>query len=629
MTNELNEMVKNIDTIRSKKRAGFAFPLFSILSRHSYECGDIYSLKVLKNWAVKCGFTIIQILPLNDMGFGRSPYSSVSAFAIDPIFISLYLLGRNEKSRSTIVKSIHINHERIRMLKLVYLRQEFKNRSSKELFAELDRYADNNKWIYPYSVFKILYEKNQGAHWKDWEIGSEYNKEIEKKIIQENQEEFYFKVWLQYIAFQQLREVKKELEDDGIYLLGDMPILTSENSADVWSKRSLFNLNLKAGAPPDYFSKEGQNWGFPIIHWGAMKKENYQWWKDRLQYLENFYHLYRIDHVLGMYRIWAVPLGMKSARYGYYSPQVGVNREDFQIQSQDEENSNPEKTPTQMDVDKYVDEKMIYEFQKDHFIFHWDFYLSDAYQKLSDEEKAKLIELSNKHIEEDEAKWRRMGEEILDFFMEVSNMLPCAEDLGAVPQFVRDSIYEKKIIGLDVIRWTRNFETGEFFPHDKYRKNAVSTLSVHDTSTALAWWDEISPTEKIEFLKTIMDEKSFSKYKIVEDETNVLDYEKVFKALEEIDRYQLLEMMIKFSLNTKSIFSINLLHDYIFDKNLSGSVEKGGSMIYKPEEHRINVPGTPESKNWSYRYPFHAEQLVENDELTQKIRDLLQETERI
>ncbi|MCB1190353.1 MAG: 4-alpha-glucanotransferase [Leptospiraceae bacterium] len=615
------------EIIRSKKRAGFAFPLFSILSRHSYECGDIYSLRILKDWAEKCGFSIIQILPLNDMGFGRSPYSSVSAFAIDPLFISLYMLGRGEKSRSSTVKSIHINHERIRMLKLVYLRQEFKKRSSEELFKVLDEFASVNDWIYDYSAFKILYEKNQGKHWKNWEYGSKYSKEIQKEIIQNNKDEFYFKVWLQYVAYQQLKEIAKELEEKGIYLLGDMPILTSENSADIWSKTYLFNLELKAGAPPDYFSKDGQNWGFPIINWDAMKTENYKWWRDRLKYLENFYHLYRIDHVLGMYRIWAVPSGMETARYGFYSPQIGTIGEEFTYKETKEDQIQTEKP--KLDLKKYVDDKIIYEFQKDHYVFHWDFYLSQAFQKLSEDEKKRLVELSQKHLSEDEAIWKKMGEEILDLFMESSSMLPCAEDLGAVPQFVRESIHKKQIIGLDVVRWTRNFDSGDFFPYDNYRTNAVSTLSVHDTSISLAWWDEISPSEKIEFLKTIMDKEAFSKYQIIEEETKQIDYEKVFKAMEEIDRVKLLEMMVKFSLKTNSIFSINLLHDYILSKDLSGSIEQGGDMILHPEEHRINVPGTPESKNWSYRYPFHAEQLVAQTNLNDKIRDMLREAERL
>ena len=184
-------------------------------------------------------------------------------------------------------------------------------------------------------------------------------------------------------------------------------------------------------------------------------------------------------------------------------------------------------------------------------------------------------------------------------------MQACAEDLGAVPSFVRDSIHENKIIGLDIIRWTRSFEDGSYIPAAEYRQLAVSSLSVHDTSIALDWWNTISHE----------DQKAFRKLIHLKQTHN--------------DPSEVLRAMLRFAFSTNSLFSINLLHDFLFDPVYFPEESSNNNMLSHPEKHRINVPGTPEDKNWSYRFPFYVEDLLNNVRHMEEIRFMLEESGRI
>jgi 4-alpha-glucanotransferase len=570
----------------TKRRAGISLPLNSLLTKQSFECGDFYSLEKILPFVKDSGFTILQLLPLNDLGKGRSPYSSISSFAIDPIYISLYKLDLPFKSRKDKIASLQIDISRVRELKVSYLRDYYDSHFENNMEKEVTSFLNKFPYMRTYACFKILYDKYNGKSWETWQE-NQYTIELENKIINENLSEFNFQIWLQIISYTQLKEIKELYTKEGIFLKGDMPILTSRNSADVWSKSNLFHLHLQAGAPPDNFSAEGQNWGFPIFNWEEMKKENYKWWKDRLHYLENFFDFYRIDHVLGMYRIWAIPQSAISAKHGYYYPQHGVSREEF-----NEVGLNP---------DDFTKREIIYEFEKDHFIFYWDFYKMEGYYTLDETIKAKLFPLSHKHIKEEEIFWRKEGEEILKIFRESSSLIPFAEDLGAVPEFVRHSIHENKVIGLDIIRWTRSLTDGHFIKKEDYRQLAVSSLSVHDTSLILEWWSTLSEEDKKEFKE-------------------IISYDENEKSL--------LKQFLKFAFSTNSLFSIQLLQDVLYHESLFELVKEENNPLLHPEKHRINIPGTDEDKNWGYRLPLFAEDLSSGIEAKKDLLLLLKISNR-
>lgn len=568
-------------SIKEKRRGGILVPLSSLLSKYSFESGDIYSLYPLGEFAKEVGFSIIQLLPLNDTGFGTSPYSAISAFAIDPLYISLHDLGIETYTRKKEF-SRKINHERIRNAKLVALRKKYEeNLVSNQTSAH--QFLAKNPWCYAYAAFRQILSETNGSPWWTWKEDYQNPSQAKEICFSQKKDDTLFWVYLQKIAFDQLSAVKEHFEILGIFLKGDMPILTSKNSSDVWEYCDYFELNLHAGAPPDQFSPTGQNWGFPVLKWDVLKKTGYQWWKDRLRYLEHFFHLYRIDHVIGMYRIWAVPSHEETAVHGWFHPQIGTPKEKFL-----ELGLNP---------DEFVAKHLIYEFKKDSFIFTWDFWKKSGYVELAEEIKAKLYPLSELNLANDENDWKEAGEEILDVFTSQSSMLPCAEDLGSVPNFIRESLSERQMLGIDVVRWTKSFETGDFIPPEGYRKFAISTLSTHDTSLVMDWWKrEGNLDEKIEHFFT----------KRGKEKPN--------------GDSEVLAGLLEFVFQTKSVFSIVMLQDICLNEP---------EILSKPEEHRINVPGTSESLNWNYRFPYLIEDFANNVERNQALRSLLIQAGRL
>ncbi len=567
-----------------KRRAGVLIPLSSILTHHSFECGDIASLVPLGRFIKDAGFSILQILPLNDTGRDTSPYSSISAFAIDPIYISLKALGSSIVSRKKTLVTHFINHTRIRELKLAELKKIFEADIESNSKKALD-FLSNFPWAYGYCAFRVLYDQYDGKDWMDWASEHKNATSAKEQIFGKRKLDALFYAFLQSIAYDQLSRSKEELEELGVYLKGDLPILTSRNSADVWEYPEYFDLDLQAGAPPDAFSDDGQNWGFPVLNWSELRKTNFRWWKERITYLEHFFHLYRIDHVIGMYRIWAIPKTEKTARKGWFHPQQGTARSEFEALG--------------LAPETFVELGLIHEIYKDHFIFYWDFWKDPAYQALPEEIKKDFYPLSHHNLHLNEKEWKQAGEKILDALDLFSGMIACAEDLGSVPGFIRDSLKERETLGIDVIRWTRSLDDGSYIPAEGYRQTAISVLSTHDTSLALDWWKSLTGGEK--------------------------DYAESFFFLERglalpKDDQEVLLGLIQFALATNSLFSIHLLQDLLF-KPVYG-------MLEDPALHRINVPGTENARNWTYRFRFTIEDLQEDKELSQTLRKMILESER-
>lgn len=565
-----------------QRRAGILLPLASLLSRESFECGDLATLRNLIPFCKKTGFSILQILPLNDTGIGKSPYSSISSIAVDPIYISLADLGLSIRSRKEKILSSKINHTRIRDLKMQVLRDHFKKEMAKNEKEALD-FASQFEWLESYASFRTWFSKYNGLPWWEWKEDAKNSKTGIELAKKEDWESYIFFIYLQKIAYDQLSSTKILLEKEGIFLKGDMPILTSKNSSDVWAYGEYFRTDLQAGAPPDVFSEEGQNWGFPVLDWEKIVKSDYKWWRDRLEYLQNFFHLYRIDHVIGMFRIWAIPQNHTSAKFGWFHPQTGVSRETF--------------SEAQFSPEELIQLGLISEMSKDKFIFHWDFWKLQSYQSMSEEKKSQLWNFSNMDLAKDEDHWKISGEKALQALESFSKMLPCAEDLGAVPGFIRDSLKERRMIGIDVNRWTRSLENGSYIPKEGYREDAISVLSTHDTSLAMDWWTSQSHGEK-EYAKSFF-----------------------FPKNSPANASEILKGLLSFSFGTASLFSIQILQDILY----CGKYEIREDW----DQHRTNVPGTPEEGNWDYRSSFYAEDLGEDEEICQGLHLILKETQRI
>lgn len=309
---------------------GIGVPLFSLLSERSCGIGEFLDLIPLIRWCRELGMDTIQLLPLNDTGLGTSPYNALSANALSPIYLSLHALPQIESVpdyQEKLAKirywnrTHRVKYHIVRELKFAFLR-EYVPRVI-DLFAKSTDYQsfiEQNPWLQSYALFKSLKEEQLWKNWEEWPPHLKNpSKEGYEELLRQHTPACQFHTFLQYLCHKQFEEVKKIATSQKCLIKGDIPILISRDSVDVWTHGHYFLLHLAAGAPPDFYSKEGQYWGFPIYDWEALEKENYSWWRERLRIASRLYHLYRIDHVVGFFRMWAIPIG-KSAKEGSYLP---------------------------------------------------------------------------------------------------------------------------------------------------------------------------------------------------------------------------------------------------------------------------------------------------------------------
>lgn len=297
---------------------GICIPLFSLHSSQSAGIGEFKDLIQIISWCQRLGLDTLQLLPLNDTGPNRSPYSAISAFALNPIHLGISSLPEIDKidrlepifaRLKKLTKTNQVDYAAISPLRENILREYFQLYGSAIISSQDYKvfFEQNKSWLLGFALFKSM--KSQ-SHWESW---SAWPEEINlRKISFEDlrnkyEEEISYHSFIQYLCFKQMKEVKAHADQLGVFLKGDIPILVDRESADVWLNPSIFRLDLQAGAPPDAYSEEGQNWRFPLYNWDELEKNNYSWWRDRLRYASEFYHIYRIDHVVGFFRIWAIP----------------------------------------------------------------------------------------------------------------------------------------------------------------------------------------------------------------------------------------------------------------------------------------------------------------------------------
>lgn len=310
---------------------GICLPLFSLHSETSGGIGEFTDLIPIIDWGRSVGLDVIQTLPLNDTGLETSPYSALSAFALNPLHLGLKKLPLYEdfEQLEGLFQEIHplaleprVPYTRVHKLKEKFLREYFRLTSGEILKTEdYQLFKEHNPWVDQYALFKALKIKRNWELWKNWpEEIQNPSKDTFQKLLIEMKEEVLFHTFLQYLCYRQMSEIKNYAEKQGVFLKGDIPILINMESADVWLNRDLFLTHLTAGAPPDQYKVDGQNWGFPLYNWEKNKEDGFAWWKKRLELASHCYHIYRIDHIVGFYRIWGIPL-QASAKEGKFFPE--------------------------------------------------------------------------------------------------------------------------------------------------------------------------------------------------------------------------------------------------------------------------------------------------------------------
>jgi 4-alpha-glucanotransferase len=559
-----------------KKRAGVLIPLFTVHSENSYGVGDLGDLKLIIDWAKSIANSIIQLLPMNEVGPLFCPYDALSSFALEPAYICLKDFPEisGKKFNSSLTEPNYVDYglkkEKLQLLWDVYLEADLTEALD---FEEFQR--KNSYWLLDFALFKVLKDHYQGKPWYEWEPGFKNRQpELLREFQQDNIEKITFQMWLQWILFKQFKEASAHAAANNIFLKGDLPVLVSRDSADVWSHLEFFKLDFAAGAPPDMYAALGQRWGMPIYNWEAIARDNYRYIKEKLIYAQEFYSILRIDHVVGLFRIWSIP-------YNDLPENQGVN---------------------------------------------------GVFDPFS------------------EQLWDEHGRKILNVLVQNTKMLLCAEDLGVIPKCCTDVLLEFGIPGNDVQRWVKDWKIKHnFLEPQEYRALAVAMLSTHDTTNWKAWWQYEAGTvdealfirkcneRKIDFAKTSLKlfdaNLSFHGRLRWKKEIDCLDkllwelgrkkdevgdfielYENTFQekeklwkilgcpgAMTEAASEELLAEVIQFILDSRAIFCINSIRDYL-----------GLSDIFKgdPYQYRVNVPGTISSKNWSLRLPLSLEELL-------------------
>lgn len=294
---------------------GVCLPLFALRSKKSCGIGEFTDLFPLLDWCKVVGFDTLQLLPLYDTGDDPSPYNCLSSLALHPIYLGLSHLpeaGELAKLLSDFAPLTDL--ERIAIPEVMRQKMGWLYRYFQKRYPTVSRtpayqtFLAENPWLTPYATFKALKSEYGGKHWRDWPPHA---------TADEEPRSFY--TFLQYLCFEQMKQVKSYAEQLKIHLFGDMPILLSPDSADVWAEPELFDLTLAAGAPPDLYNTLGQKWGFPLFRWDNDRAQHFRWWRRRLNALTPLFHLYRLDHVVGFFRIWGIPEG-KKAKEGFFVP---------------------------------------------------------------------------------------------------------------------------------------------------------------------------------------------------------------------------------------------------------------------------------------------------------------------
>ncbi|KWT90158.1 4-alpha-glucanotransferase [Candidatus Magnetominusculus xianensis] len=641
---------------------GVAIPVFSIRTEEGCGVGEFLDLIKMGSWCQKSGVDVIQILPVNDTGADSSPYNAISAFALHPIYVRLMELTASVKVfKEEYKEEINAATLRFNALELVDYQavRQFKEQMLKKIYEDnidsikkdktIKTWLDSNQWVKHYAVYRCLKDINNQNWWKAWSTLKDPKAGEIDAYWDDQQDDVMFYAWVQFELEKQLKKAAQALEFKGLRLKGDIPIMINEDSADVWAQRKYFDLSMRAGAPPDMFSESGQNWGFPCYNWEVLEKEDYQWWRQRLKQASKFYHAYRIDHVLGFFRIWGIPEKEKTGILGYFAPAVQIKKADLIKYGFDEERIKTFVHPvftrsyvtslfgnaSEGVINKYFEttatghlafisaiegERAIAALPEDHSVrdkltglYHnrilldagsgylptWYYYRTMTFNNMNDDERRRIRELVEASNTAQEDLWRINGKKLLSMMCETTDMLVCAEDLGAIPKCVPGVLEELKILGLKVERWARDYDkhNSPYIDTYHYPRLSVCSPSVHDTSTLRGWWEEAN-WDRNQYYYTIGMHGECPKYLTTE----------------------LAEKIIWRSLNAGSTLTILLFQDLL-------------SLYYNlrtkdHEQERVNVPGTVTPKNWAYRMKDNMDKMINYDEYNSYLSRLIEERRR-
>lgn len=658
----------------NRKLAGTQVPVFSLRTCKSAGIGDFGDLKTMIDFVASTGQKVLQLLPINDTTITHTwtdsyPYSCISVFAIHPQYADLHALpelkdakarAEAEKTRAELNALDKIDYEKVNDFKINYLRQIFNQEGEKMMkTAEYKAFfQDTELWLVPYAQYSYLRDKNGTADFNQWPDHQVWD-EAERKALADPKTAAYknvaFFYFVQFVLDRQMQEAHEHAKAKGVILKGDIPIGVNRNGCDVWTEPKYFNLNGQAGAPPDDFSANGQNWGFPTYNWFEMLKDGCQWWNRRFQNMARYFDAYRIDHVLGFFRIWEIPVHSVHGLLGQFAPALAMSREEIEsygLHFQEDRFTRPfitdwvldrvfheragevkEKYLDRLDDERYqmksevdtqrkvealfadaTDEKELWLrdglyalisdvlFVRDHTnpgVFHprISAQLDFIYESLYDNDKAAFNRLYNDYFyRRNNQFWYQEAMKKLPKLVQATRMLVCAEDLGMVPDCVPWVMDELKILSLELQSMPKD-PSVKFGHLSRNPYRSVCTISSHDMPTLRMWWDEnIQRTQ--EYYNTMLYRQGSAPHPLPG-----------WLASDIISRH----------LTSPSMLCILSIQDWLAtDEALR---------LPDADAERINIPANPKHY-WRYRMHLNIEDLAADKRFVQNITEMISQSGR-
>ena len=573
------------------KGAGTVVPVFSLRSEGSFGVGDFGDLKLMIEWCDKTRQRILQVLPITDTNMTGTwqdsyPYNSISIYALHPQYCDLRQLpaikdeqkrAEMEQLRQELNALPQIDYERMFKAKMDYLRIVFAQEwTSVQRRPDYKKFFDENKeWLVPYAAFCYYRDLYGTAEFSKWPKGATVANTQKSTFKDKKQLQFWY--YVQYCLDSQMHAAHAHARAHRVILKGDIPIGISRDGVEAWIEPKYFNLNGQAGAPPDPFSADGQNWGFPTYNWDEMLKDNCQWWVRRFRKMAEYFDAYRIDHVLGFFRIWEIPMPEKSGLMGQFAPALGMSIEEIAGYG------------VQFNEGLFlVDHK-----RNDRWHPRIAVQYQEAFEQLSDEQKFCFNRLYNDYFyRRNNQFWYQEAMKKLPRLTQATRMLVCAEDLGMVPDCVPWVMNELRILSLEIQSMPKDskYRFGRL-SHNPYR--SVCTISTHDMPTLRQWWDE--------------------DYERTQDYYGASTLHRSGEAPHPLPGW-LAKDIVSRHLTSPSMLCLLSLQDWLsIDEKLR---------LPDANAERINIPANPRHY-WRYRMHLTIEQLMAADELNNEISTLI------
>ncbi len=591
------------------KGAGTSVPVFSLRSKDDFGIGEFNDIPLLVDWAVATGQSMIQILPIHDTTMTGTwmdsyPYNANSVFALHPQYLHLpgagvrktamYLALQKELNALPAVDYERVNKEKTALLRKTFSRTGASVRAGKD-YQEF--YEANSFWLKPYAAFCALRDHFGTADYSKWGPFATYDRDKVDSYCAEHDEEIGFYCLEQFFLEKQLKEAVDYAHSKGVAVKGDLPIGISPTSADAWVSPELFNLAFQAGAPPDAFAKDGQNWGFPTYNWDKMAEDGFAWWRARLGKMSGTFDAFRIDHILGFFRIWEIPAGVRSGLLGHFYPALPYSSKELTDMGFDLTTGafrNGDQWAPGFDEDK-AKEVLFVEDPSRRDFFHPRIQGCDttAYFLLPDGLKRVYDNLHEDFFyHRHDAFWKSRALERLPAIVGSTSMLACGEDLGMIPRCVPEVMQEMKLLSLEIQRMPKAL--GALFADTSaYPRLSVCATGTHDTSTLRAWWEE-DPEASQTFWSEVLGRKGRAPGTLAPE---------------------LCKEILELHLKSPSLFAIFPIQDWL-------SCDEELRFPGPPEEERINVPANPRHY-WRYRMHLDLEDLCSRGEFNSFLRDLV------